>query len=101
MSPVQVWEVAPPILKAWRLFRAFCISGENDDFGVRCNFGVILPGSAENCKDLQGIQAVALLQFVHGGLDMLAVLVAVAFHHLQGLMTGDAFHGQEVNSGLH
>ena len=41
------------------------------------------------------------IQFVHGGTDVFAVLVAVAFHHCQSLMSGNTFDGWQANTRLH
>jgi hypothetical protein len=44
---------------------------------------------------------VALFEFVHSRLNMVAVLVAILFHHLQRLVPGYSFDCREVNSGLY
>ncbi len=44
---------------------------------------------------------VARLKFVHRGLNLIAVLMRIALHHLEGLGATHPFHGGQVHPGLH
>ncbi len=46
-------------------------------------------------------KSIPFFEGIHCGLDMLPVLVAVPYNHLQGLVTGNALNGWQVFPGLY